>query len=130
MRKAKEEKVRVPVYISKSAKELLEREFGSVSKGVEELAKRYEFSLGPKDPELRRAWEVLLQHLEEPGEIKWSDALAVLFHDAKIPLPRGEEVLKQLSAEGYVEMARPGVLKVHRKKAFPGADILALVGLG
>jgi len=123
-------KKKVPIFVDEKTKELLEKEFGSASKGVEELVRRYTYSLGPEDPELRKAWEILLRHVEADGLIRYEDALDVLCYEMSLDRDYVDrKIIAELSAQGYVHMVETGVLKVFRKAVLPSVQLLYMLGL-
>jgi len=129
MKKGKKKaRERVTISLDPEMAEMLRSEFGDIGTAVRKLAEQYQWSLGPRDPTLRRAWEALLRHVEEPGTIKWCDAEAVVKMELGVDREKAVKILQELGAEGYLETVETGVLKVHRKRQLP--DILRFLGLG
>ncbi len=128
--KRKKDKIHVRVALDKELAEMLRREFGSIGKALRELGKRYEWSIGPKDPWLREAWHALLQNSEAQGKIKYKNAIEVLTRDLAMTVQKAQETLGELSALGYIETVETGILKIHEKRMLPDLSILFMLGLG
>jgi len=126
--KKKRDRVKVTVSVDREVYEALKQEFGDLGTAVRKLGEQFLWSLGPRDPELRRAWEALQRHVDEDGRIKWCDAEAVVKMELGVDRERAVKVLQELGAQGYLETVDTGVLKVHRKRVLP-PELTLLLGL-
>ena len=127
MRRVRRE--RVTIYLTPEERDLLEREFGSVSRGVRELIKRFTWSLGPEERKLRIAWNWLLKFKRPDGTIPYSEAIDVLKTYLEVGTREAQDILGELSARGYVSTVETGVLKIHERGVLPSPARLFLLGL-
>jgi hypothetical protein len=112
------EKKRIVVSISEEDCELLKREFGNISKGIEKLVAMYRRSLGPKSPTLRTLFNALHSHAEASGEISWTGAIEVVCRELGCDMQKALEKLQELFAEGYLTHSkRKGYVKVMQKRS-------------
>ena len=128
MRRVRRE--RVTIYLTPEERDLLEKDFGSVGRGVRELIKRYVYSLGPKEHKLRIAWTWLLRFRRpDTGTIPYREAIGVLKRHLGVDTEGAQKILGELSARGFVSTAETGVLRVHEKGVLPTPELMFLLGL-
>jgi len=120
---------RVIVYLTPEERDILEKDFGSVGRGVRELIKRYTWSQGPREHKLRIAWTWLLRYRRPDGTIPYREAIGVLKRHLGVDTEGAQKVLGELSARGFVSTAETGVLRVHEKGVLPTPELMFLLGL-
>jgi len=99
--------------------EFLEREFGSVKKGIKEIIDLYKRSLGPEEPSLRTAWHALLQASEAEGRMEFKDALEVVCKALNCAKEKAYSVLQELSAKGFISTVETGWIVVGQRRLIP-----------